>query len=77
MTLSHQNLAAGNVAFNHMVTFTYPNPELMVAYLPLAHIFELQVEMTMLTLGWSIGYACPKTLSHRGAIRIDEATVQI
>ena len=34
-----------------------------IAYLPLSHIFELAVEFTLLSVGITIGFSSPKTLS--------------
>lgn len=44
--------------------------ETYLAYLPAAHILELVAEMSMFTMGSAIGYACPKTISSKGACRV-------
>jgi long-chain acyl-CoA synthetase len=41
-----------------------------LAYLPLAHIFELTSEAVNLYMGLRIGYADPRTLSSKGACRV-------
>ena len=41
-----------------------------LAYLPLAHIFELTSEAVNLYMGLKIGYADPRTLSSKGACRL-------
>merc|ERR1740121_780767 len=43
--------------------------EVYLAYLPAAHILELIAEMSMFCLGASVGFACPKTISSKGACR--------
>jgi len=48
--------------------------ETYLAYLPAAHILELAAETTMFTFGAEIGYSDPKTISSKGACRLDEAT---
>lgn len=40
-----------------------------IAYLPAAHILELTAELSMVCLGASVGFACPKTISSKGACR--------
>lgn len=44
--------------------------ETYIAYLPAAHILELVAEISMVCLGASIGFACPKTISSKGACRV-------
>ena len=46
--------------------------ETYLAYLPAAHILELAAESTMFTFGAEIGYSDPKTISSKGACRLDE-----
>lgn len=43
--------------------------EAHLAYLPAAHILELVAEISLFSLGAAIGYACPKTISSKGACR--------
>mmetsp|Transcript_148056 Transcript_148056/g.369082 ORF Transcript_148056/g.369082 Transcript_148056/m.369082 type:complete len:770 (-) Transcript_148056:371-2680(-) len=44
--------------------------ETYIAYLPAAHILELVAEISMLCLGAAVGFACPKTISSKGACRV-------
>jgi long-chain acyl-CoA synthetase len=48
--------------------------ETYLAYLPAAHILELAAETTMFCFGAEIGYSDPKTISSKGACRLDEDT---
>jgi len=41
-----------------------------LGYLPQAHILEFCAELTCLTLGMSVGYADPRTLTSTGAVRV-------
>lgn len=43
--------------------------ETYIAYLPAAHILELVAEITMFCLGAAVGFACPRTISSKGACR--------
>jgi long-chain acyl-CoA synthetase len=45
--------------------------ETYLAYLPAAHILELCAECAMLTFGARLGYADPKSISSKGACRMD------
>lgn len=44
--------------------------ETYIAYLPAAHIFEFCAEIAMLSIGAEIGYADPKTITSKGAVRL-------
>eukprot|EP00036_Acanthoecidae_sp_10tr_P003880 CAMPEP_0182950858 /NCGR_PEP_ID=MMETSP0105_2-20130417/60976_1 /TAXON_ID=81532 ORGANISM="Acanthoeca-like sp., Strain 10tr" /NCGR_SAMPLE_ID=MMETSP0105_2 /ASSEMBLY_ACC=CAM_ASM_000205 /LENGTH=806 /DNA_ID=CAMNT_0025091165 /DNA_START=30 /DNA_END=2450 /DNA_ORIENTATION=- len=43
--------------------------EVYLAYLPAAHILELTVEVVMFSIGGCLGYADPRTISSKGAVR--------
>jgi len=43
--------------------------ERYLAYLPAAHILELMAETGMFSFGAAVGFACPKTISSKGACR--------
>jgi len=43
--------------------------EVYLAYLPAAHILEFTAEMSMLAHGAKLGYADPRTISSKGALR--------
>lgn len=57
--------AAGDVALQ-----VVPGGETYLAYLPLAHILELMAEFLMITMGCTLCYADPKSLSATGAYPI-------
>jgi len=44
--------------------------ETYIAYLPAAHILEFVAELSMLSMGSALGFACPKTISSKGACRV-------
>ncbi|KAH8386859.1 hypothetical protein KR093_003075 [Drosophila rubida] len=58
--LSHKNCIATMKGFCDMVSI-YPN-DVLIGFLPLAHIFELLAECVCLMTGISIGYSTPLTL---------------
>ncbi|QQP40714.1 Uncharacterized protein FKW44_014856 [Caligus rogercresseyi] len=45
-----------------------PDKDRYIAYLPLAHIFEFNLEMLMFLRGTSIGYSSPNTLTDAGTM---------
>lgn len=58
--LSHKNLIATVKAFCDIVK-VYPD-DLLIGFLPLAHVFELLAESACLLAGIAIGYSTPLTL---------------
>ncbi len=50
-----------------MVTEIINSDDVFIAYLPLAHIFELVAEISCLSCGVCICYACPRTLTATGS----------
>lgn len=88
VVLTHQNLTASLMACciracNLMGHERSPD-EAYLAYLPLAHIFEITQEIIVLALGIKVGYSSPHTLTdsstaimpgHRGDISILRPTV--
>ncbi|KAJ3069241.1 long-chain fatty acid-CoA ligase [Podochytrium sp. JEL0797] len=65
--LTHGNIVASVAGANNylspLLTPATVRDEVYLAYLPLAHILEMVVEMTMLYLGASLGYGSVKTLT--------------
>ena len=63
--LSHRNVVAG-VKSPGCITEIGCQPikeeDTYIAYLPLAHVFELLVESTLIFLGFGIGYSSPNSL---------------
>jgi len=70
--IKHKSMVASTSAvMNKFDTFELQEAkQRYVAYLPAAHILELTAEMSMLSLGNAIGFACPKTISSKGAVRV-------
>lgn len=58
--LSHKNLIATIKSFCDIVT-VYPD-DVLIGFLPLAHVFELLAESSFLLVGIAIGYSTPLTL---------------
>ncbi|KAK5645740.1 hypothetical protein RI129_004204 [Pyrocoelia pectoralis] len=56
----HSNLVATLKAFSNAVTIR--DDDCLIAFLPLAHVFELLVESVCLCMGVSIGYSTPLTM---------------
>lgn len=64
VTLKHSNIVAGVAGVSHNVTNDFVNKgHRVIAFLPLAHIFELVFELVGFYWGGVIGYANVKTLS--------------
>eukprot|EP00933_Yihiella_yeosuensis_P034034 TRINITY_DN27597_c0_g1_i1.p1 TRINITY_DN27597_c0_g1~~TRINITY_DN27597_c0_g1_i1.p1 ORF type:complete len:794 (+),score=161.71 TRINITY_DN27597_c0_g1_i1:76-2457(+) len=49
-----------------------PGQETYLAYLPAAHILELAAEVAMTSQGARLGFADPRTLSSKGALRVTD-----
>ncbi|KAG8217331.1 hypothetical protein J3R82DRAFT_5426 [Butyriboletus roseoflavus] len=52
--LTHGNLATS--AYSNVVGIPYPQNYCLLSYLPLAHIYEREVELTCIAIGGCIGY---------------------
>eukprot|EP00560_Eucampia_antarctica_P000433 CAMPEP_0197831352 /NCGR_PEP_ID=MMETSP1437-20131217/9543_1 /TAXON_ID=49252 ORGANISM="Eucampia antarctica, Strain CCMP1452" /NCGR_SAMPLE_ID=MMETSP1437 /ASSEMBLY_ACC=CAM_ASM_001096 /LENGTH=716 /DNA_ID=CAMNT_0043434229 /DNA_START=107 /DNA_END=2257 /DNA_ORIENTATION=- len=63
--LKHYGLVAACYSFTEQIKIR--TDDIYVGYLPLAHIFELSVEFAVFASGGSVSYACPKTLTQKGA----------
>jgi long-chain acyl-CoA synthetase len=62
--ITHNNVVCSVSAFSDTISSKgMLEKEVFLAYLPLAHIFEIVVEITLLANGASIGYGTPRTLS--------------
>jgi len=62
--LSHGNIISTVAAMFHL--FPFNSSDVYLAYLPLAHIFEILSEVTMMTLGITIGFSTPQTFNDSG-----------
>ncbi|KAF7559831.1 hypothetical protein G7046_g4337 [Stylonectria norvegica] len=61
--ISHQALVAGITGLFTCVEPCVSDKECILAYLPLAHIFEMALENLVLFIGGTLGYGNPRTLS--------------
>ena len=66
VVVTHKNV----LATTSMVTNLINETDVFIAYLPLAHIFELVAEFSCVLMGTCICYADPKTLTATGAYPI-------
>lgn len=65
VAMSHENLVSMTLSYNkHVPIFDYK--DVFLAYLPLAHVMELTIEMWLLSTGASMGYGSPHTLTDTG-----------
>jgi long-chain acyl-CoA synthetase len=60
--IAHKNLLKVMQSFSPLAQVLSPK-DIYIAYLPLAHLYELEFELFFLSLGMSIGYATPSTLT--------------
>ena len=63
--LSHKNILAS--LYGYLDEFQFAEDDIMMAYLPLAHVMELIAEMMILLCGGAIGYSSPLTLTDRSS----------
>ena len=64
--ITHQNLIASVKAYS-LVKELFKKDDVYIGYLPLAHSFELAVEMLCISYGISIGYRHPLTLTNKSS----------
>lgn len=65
VVLSHKNILSS--LFGYLDEFQFSSDEVVLAYLPLAHVLELIVETIIVLCGASIGYSSPLTLTDRSS----------
>jgi acyl-CoA synthetase (AMP-forming)/AMP-acid ligase II len=63
VTLTHANMVAAVGAVHHLLYEIFEETDRYLAYLPLAHILELAVELSWMFVGMPIGYGRVKTLT--------------
>ncbi|KAJ1960952.1 long-chain fatty acid-CoA ligase [Dispira parvispora] len=63
--LTHANIIASMGAAKKVVGKFYQPGDSILAYLPLAHILEMLVELTLMSLGTKVGYGTPRTLTNQ------------
>ncbi|KAF7539463.1 hypothetical protein G7Z17_g12425 [Cylindrodendrum hubeiense] len=61
--ISHEGLVAGVTGLFTCVEECVSDKECILAYLPLAHIFEMALENLVLFIGGTLGYGNPRTLA--------------
>lgn len=66
VVISHRNVISTMVGGVHLLKGGVSPADRFLAYLPLAHIFELFIEVTLASLGVQIGYGSPHTLTDTG-----------
>lgn len=60
--MTHRNLVSSAAAVLTVIP-KIASSDVYLAYLPLAHVFELEAEIVMFSAGMSIGYGSPLTLT--------------
>lgn len=63
VSVTHENFIAGVAGLVHLLKDTVSTNEVVLAYLPLAHILEMVVENLVLFFGATMGYGTARTLS--------------
>lgn len=61
--ITHEALVAGITGLYSNVAEAVSHREVILAYLPLAHILEMAVENLVIFIGGTLGYGSPRTLS--------------
>mmetsp|Transcript_15916 Transcript_15916/g.37539 ORF Transcript_15916/g.37539 Transcript_15916/m.37539 type:complete len:695 (+) Transcript_15916:96-2180(+) len=66
VVLKHSNVVASLACVEHAVSGLLTCEDVYQAYLPLAHIMELVAEVCFMSLGLSLGFGSPHTLTDTG-----------
>ncbi|KAI0514917.1 acetyl-CoA synthetase-like protein [Xylaria bambusicola] len=61
--ITHEGLVAGITGLYEVIAETISSKEVVLAYLPLAHILEMAVENLVIFIGGTLGYGSPRTLA--------------
>ncbi|KAI0199861.1 acetyl-CoA synthetase-like protein [Astrocystis sublimbata] len=61
--ITHEGLVAGITGLYEVIAETITSKEVVLAYLPLAHILEMCVENIVICIGGTLGYGSPRTLA--------------
>ncbi|KAL7622318.1 long-chain fatty acid-CoA ligase [Parahypoxylon ruwenzoriense] len=61
--ITHENIVAGITGLYSVISETISHKEVILAYLPLAHILEMAVENIVMFVGGTLGYGSPRTLA--------------
>lgn len=63
VSVTHESFVAAVAGLVHLLKDTVSTNEVVLAYLPLAHILEMVIESLVLFFGATMGYGSPRTLS--------------
>lgn len=63
VSVTHENFVAGVAGLVHVLKDSVSTNEVVLAYLPLAHILEMVIENLVLFFGATMGYGTTRTLS--------------
>ncbi|PWA00512.1 hypothetical protein BB558_003423 [Smittium angustum] len=63
VVIKHKNISALVGSINLHLLGTFRDDDVIIAYLPLAHILEYAVEFLAISLGIRVGYGTPRTLT--------------
>ncbi|KAH8847839.1 hypothetical protein MCOR27_007667 [Pyricularia oryzae] len=66
VAITHEAFVAAVAGMHGTVANTVSNEDFVLAYLPLAHIFELILENIVIHVGATLGFASPRTLADSG-----------
>ncbi|KAI2628876.1 long-chain-fatty-acid-CoA ligase [Hypoxylon sp. NC1633] len=61
--ITHEGIVAGITGLHTVVSETISHRDVILAYLPLAHILEMAVENLVMFIGGTLGYGSPRTLA--------------
>lgn len=61
--ITHEGIVAGITGLHTVVAETISHRDVILAYLPLAHILEMAVENLVMFIGGTLGYGSPRTLA--------------
>ncbi|KAI1079902.1 long-chain-fatty-acid-CoA ligase [Whalleya microplaca] len=61
--ITHEGIVAGITGLYTVIAETISHHEVILAYLPLAHILEMAVENLVMFIGGTLGYGSPRTLA--------------
>ena len=65
VVISHANMMATIGSGNAMLDDSINSDDILIAYLPLAHILELSLETCCMAMGIRMGYGSPRTLTEQ------------
>ncbi|KAI5866179.1 long-chain-fatty-acid-CoA ligase [Durotheca rogersii] len=63
VSITHEGIVAGVAGLYSVIAESISHTEVILAYLPLAHILEMAVENLVMFIGGTLGYGSPRTLA--------------